>query len=391
MKFTSILDLRRNPDADAPRAVFFQDLNLNRVIERICQEWEEDVSSLYYYFPADKACEDYRRAVFADVKQDGVYDVLCGFVERMCAWEEADKQKERVYSQLQKMIWHVNEVQRYCEAFLGLDRELSGFCLKSQGLLMFREYLKEYLASDYFQELAGAVRDIRERLGKIQMVLSYENGRISVSFGEVEGAYDSFLRKCFPDNPRQLRSPFKVSPDLSDLETELLKLVQRRKPELFREMTAFKKKYRDYADETLLCFADEIKFYLSFYCFERKMQEAGCVFAEPGAADHERMYAAGLYDLALACVNMREGRETVSNDMEYRQGEQFFVLTGPNQGGKTTFARSLGQLVYFTKMGLDVPAAEANVHYFREILTHFSVEESLDTGRGKLKEVLVRV
>ncbi len=98
MKFTSILDLRRNPDADAPRAVFFQDLNLNRVIERICQEWEEDVSSLYYYFPADKACEDYRRAVFADVKQDGVYDVLCGFVERMCAWEEADKQKERVYS-----------------------------------------------------------------------------------------------------------------------------------------------------------------------------------------------------------------------------------------------------------------------------------------------------
>ena len=35
-------------------------------------------------------------------------------------------------------------------------------------------------------------------------------------------------------------------------------------------------------------------------------------------------------------------------------GERFFVLTGPNQGGKTTFARSLGQLVYFTRIGLDL-------------------------------------
>ena len=51
----------------------------------------------------------------------------------------------------------------------------------------------------------------------------------------------------------------------------------------------------------------------------------------------------------------------------------------------------MGQLVYFTRIGLDVPAVQANVPFFREIQTHFSVEESVETGRGKLKEELVRL
>lgn len=67
------------------------------------------------------------------------------------------------------------------------------------------------------------------------------------------------------------------------------------------------------------------------------------------------------------------------------------MLTGPNQGGKTTFARSLGQLVYFTKMGLDIPARAASVPYYKKILTHFSVEESVESGRGKLMDELMRL
>ena len=66
-------------------------------------------------------------------------------------------------------------------------------------------------------------------------------------------------------------------------------------------------------------------------------------------------------------------------------------MGGPNQGGKTTFARSLGQLVYFAGMGLDVPAIRANVPYFAALMTHFSAEESLGSGKGKLKEELVRL
>lgn len=394
MEFTSILDLQENPDREQPRAAFFQDLNLNRVIERICQEWEEDVSSFYYYFPADRAGEAYRRAVYADVRQEGAYEALCAFVERMRWRQEALEQKKKVCSrlaQLQKMVWHMTEVRHYCDAFVVLDRELSGISLKSRGMREFQRYLKGYLEAEEFQGLFKTVCDIQERLDAIRLVLTYENGRLAVTAGTVPGEYDGFLRKCFPGVSRQPGSPFGVSSDLSDLETEIIRLVQKQQPELFRAVQRFANQYKSYASETLLKFASEVRFYASFYRFEREMREAGYAFAAPEAAEDKAMYARGLYDLALACVNMRERKATIPNDMEYREGECFFVLTGPNQGGKTTFARSLGQLVYFAKMGLDVPAAAANVHYFDGILTHFSVEESLETGRGKLKEELVRL
>ena len=67
------------------------------------------------------------------------------------------------------------------------------------------------------------------------------------------------------------------------------------------------------------------------------------------------------------------------------------LITGFLGSGKTTFARSLGQLVYLSLMGFDVPAESANVPFFPALQTHFSVEESVETGRGKLKEELVRL
>ena len=138
-------------------------------------------------------------------------------------------------------------------------------------------------------------------------------------------------------------------------------------------------------------FQKEIRYYLSFYSFEREMKEKGCSFAAPGKALNGEIEVLGLYDLALACVNLQEDKPVVSNDFCYEKEDTFIVLTGPNQGGKTTFARSLGQLIYFTKMGLDEPAVSAVVSDFTRILTHFSVEESIETGRGKLKEELIRL
>lgn len=400
MEFTSILDLRENQDRELPRAAFYQDLNLDHIIKRICLEWEEDVSSFYYYLPADEACENYRREVFADVKKDEVYECLCRFGERMRLWREATDKKEKVRSPLQKELWHIGGAKYYCDAFLALERELSGLTLASRGMKEFMRHLREYLEEESFRSLREAADGTLADFGKIRLILDYRDGRLNVTQGEAAGAYEGFLEESFPEvgeqenrpDKKTMKSPFDVSVNLSDLEEEVIKIVRKRNPEPFRQAESFCRKYGEYERETLLRFASEIRYYLSYRCFERRMQEKGFLFAAPETAREKTMYARGLYDLALACAGGREERRTVvSNDAEYGEGESFFVLTGPNQGGKTTFARSLGQLIYFTKMGLDVPAAAANVHYFGALLTHFSVEESVETGRGKLKEELERL
>lgn len=387
----SILDKKNSPRQDVARPAYFLDLNLNQIIDKVTAQWGPAVKAFYYYFPQDQECGDYRRAVYGDVKQPEVLETLICFVEQAKEMENCRKQGAAVLSQLQKNVWQVREMEEYCSTFEKLLEGLEKAELKSEGMMEFRNLLGEYLKGADYGRMRSRVSELLAQLSAFRFRITYEKDRMILSQEETPGDYENFL-DSFGDRERKpLRSPFQSNANLTDLERACLDVLMQKNPKLFQEIQKCAEDGRDYAKKELLRFLEEIPFYLSFAVFEKDMKGKGFSFAAPSVNQEEKMCATGLYDLALACVAVRENREVICNDMDYNKNESFFVLTGPNQGGKTTFARSLGQLVYFTRMGLDVPAVSANVHYFKNILTHFSVEESVETGRGKLKEELIRL
>lgn len=387
----SVLNKWTAPHTEEERGAYFLDLNLDQILNKLAIRWGQGIRKQYSYFPADAECEAYRREVYADVKKDEIYKACMTLVEHLGELEEIRTQKSRVKSVMQKSVWQIREIDVYCRAFDELEKALAAARPKSEGLCDFLAYLQEYLGSAPYQKMKEECGKLLGELIGFRFTITYEKDRMSVSLEKSAGDYERFLESGGDKDRPKLVSPFFVNNMITELENSCLEILAKKRPEIFKALSEKAEAYTEYENATLMQFYREIPFYLSFRGFQREMEELGFAFCTPTTAEDQNMEAKGLYDVALAAVAVREGRKVISNDMYYGKDESFFVLTGPNQGGKTTFARSLGQLVYFTKMGLDVPASSANVHYFKDIQTHFSVEESIETGRGKLKEELIRL
>lgn len=111
----------------------------------------------------------------------------------------------------------------------------------------------------------------------------------------------------------------------------------------------------------------------------------------PDISSGNEFFGTGVYDIALVWKNADRDYKVVPNNFQWGSKPSFFVVTGPNQGGKTTFARSMGQAVYFSIMGMPANAETLTVPFFKGISTHFEAEEKIQSNSGKLKEEINRL
>ena len=108
----------------------------------------------------------------------------------------------------------------------------------------------------------------------------------------------------------------------------------------------------------------------------------------PAGTEHARLSARGLYDASLA-LSLGDG-QAVGNDLD-ADGRQLIMITGANQGGKSTFLRSAGQAYLMMQAGMFVPAGSFAASVSTGVFTHFKREEDVTMTMGKLDEELDRM
>jgi hypothetical protein len=399
-EFHSILTERPRAGArpaDPPEPPSFGDLNLDQAVESMTAGREEYRLPPIFYAPLhDVATVEYRHEVIRDLERRDIHRAVGAFAQEMREMRKRLTQSDKLYYKFQKEYWFLDAVETYCAAVHTFTEDLAGLDLASRGLLGFREYLAKYAVSEAFTAMEAELRGLKHELAAIRYNVHIRGARVTVSDYEDEPDYSTEVQDTFAKfrqgAVKDYRAELRDFPDMNHVEAHILEFVARLHPDVFAELDDYRVRYQDFTDPKVTDFDREIQFYLAYLDYIAPLRKAGLAFSYPHmSAVSKEENARASFDLALARKLVADGRKVVYNDIELTGPERVIVVTGPNQGGKTTFARMLGQLHYLAGLGLPVPGRDVRLHLPDRVFTHFEREEDIQTLSGKLEDELIRI
>lgn len=397
-EYSILTPVRTDYREPASEPVFFEDLNLNQIIQVIFDTKKEyDLREYYYRFPGEESILLYRQEILKDMGREPIFQMFDKFSKKIQIVEDYLSHWNRTKMMLQKQKWQYDALLAYYEAVEGLYEGLVKESLQSEGLKRLKEELEILRSKEEYLGFREQLLTLKEEFDSMRVLITIHNDKLRIVTGSEEKNYCDRFQTLFPntyqdhDGSEYIESPFSHENYLSRFEQFGLELYENHSKEIFQKLTTFAEQFASMIESWVMEIAKEVQFYLSFLLFERQYETEGHSFTFPTIVSDASFQIQDGYDLALWIKNSYQHIEVVPNDLDYLKKERFMVVTGPNQGGKTTFARSIGQIVYFTLLGLKAPCSYARMPMLSGIRTHFSVEESMETGRGKLLEELTRL
>lgn len=399
MSFYSIL--YRTPDdvRDLATAApeFFRDLLLDQIVGTVVSDWKEYDLAPFFFSPLkERDAITYRQEVMQDLEDTALMQAINTFSKEMRAVRNRLENGKKLYYEQAIQRHFLSAAGSYCAAVEGLSRELRKFDLQSHALGAFREYLNQYVTSDAFRRLLAETENVASGLSAIRYSLLIRDGSINVRDYEGEPDYSTTIEESFRKfsqgavDPHPLRIP--RSEGMNHIEVQIVSRVALLYPEIFEALTAFCKVHAKFIDETLARFDREVQFYVAYLKHVANLRRAGLDFCLPQISTTSKdVRSKDAFDFALAGKIIKERGVVVRNDFYLHGPERIFVVSGPNQGGKTTFARMFGQLHYLASLGCPVPGTEAKLFLFDQMFAHFEREENVSNLRGKLQDDLIRI
>lgn len=338
----------------------------------------------------------FRQDVMRDMERGTVSSLFRTFSERFNAVRAAlEGIKKMSYAQQRDRLF-LDAVVGYCGAVLEMAEALAHSGCASEGMARLIAYLREYTASEAFALMLDEARRIRSALERIRYSIKaghYIVVRNAAGQPDFTREVEETLSIFNPFGPQHKYDfSFSAYVEMNHIEASILALVAANNPQEFQDASDFHAGHETFLDACIANVEREAQFYLAYGDFIADLGGENTPFCYPEmttSADGTHCFQT--FDLMLAHKLKEEGTTPVCNDFLLADRERMLVVTGPNQGGKTTFARIVGQIHHLASLGLPIPGREARLCVYDRIFTHFEREENLDTLRGKLQDDLVRV
>lgn len=385
---------------ESPVSALFGDLNLDQIIASVTKGRDPyDLAPLFFAPLTDLDSVVFRQEVFADLEDPELHGLLTAFAHaRLVAngdYRVRDLREDDLgFDHYHRERFFLNAVEQYCRAVVRLADGLVGHPVRSRGLRGLRDYLAAYVASDAFTTLAGEAKRLEDELDAIRYCVFVKGDRITVGAYDGEEDYGEQVGATFARFQQDAATDY--LPQFRDRDSfagaGVLDLVAKVFPDVFAALDAFCRTHLDYLDNTVRTVDRELQFYLSYLDYIRPIRRAGLTFSLPEMSKTSKdEQILDTFDLALAAQLTAQHAPVVCNDITLAAPERILVVSGPNNGGKTTLARTFGQLHYLARLGCPVAGREVRLFLCDHVFTHFEKEEDVANLTGKLQDELNRL
>ncbi len=380
-----------------------KDLNLDRVFEAMAKEdWYvyqivrnvvvnplQDIAAIHYRQEMVKECVEKQEAY------RGFYRIATRAVREIESYREKVQRREKgkmphaaaIYSSLEILLILVRNMEELMEHVSRTDAEYS-----AAGMVMFCRRMRKGYNARFEEEVKRSIKDMvfLNNGGKIHLNASLGRGMRGSEYSVAEllpvpvksnrGFSDKVKRtyyRLFQRNVLPLRDSASIQ-DASKLE----------QGGLYHVLTMYQGFIAEYTS-----FFENLRFQTAYYVgcmgLYNKMRQLKLQVSMPvvNLSEGKPFCFKELYELGLALA-IEEA--PVPNDLDVG-GRNFIIISGANQGGKSTFLRSIGVAQVLMQCGMFVPAAHYANQICDNVFTHFSRREDQSLNSGRLDEELKRM
>jgi DNA mismatch repair ATPase MutS len=257
-----------------------------------------------------------------------------------------------------------------------VDSKLSAF--KSEGFCNLFTMIQRELDDDYFTKVQALLNELKDN----------DSMLISAKLGNYLQGVSYVLRR---KNRKGFwfRWAFAPSYTIAPRDDAGATDLSKRRERAINEATNALAQAAEHLEGFFATLRVELAFYIGCLNLADSLRALRMPICIPNVLPLERQDRSwrGLYDVGLA---LTKNEAVVGNDLD-TANKRLYIITGANQGGKTTFLRSIGQAQLMAQSGMFVGAESFTAPIRNGVLTHFKKEEDATMKSGKLDEELSRM
>lgn len=365
---------------------------------------------LEQFFSCDPAVLAWRVDVVADlVENPPLFRLICDALPLIRDVAEMRKVLNSSSSSLESGLASTRYLEMYLELMELFRTRLAELAPQSEGMRRLKAELEARCQSEEYRHLQQHLQTMEYQIGHVKSITLGVNldgtlkvtdaGLLSVNTEKYrQGSVMDRLLGRGKSDPMVCMSGFaNLSKTARDEEKHALDQAVCRALD-----TAFARTIRSWEpvidryfhDETAFFIAllDDFRFLSAAVSFLLELRRLGCRLCRPAIrpVEEKALRLKNVYNPMLALKT--DGREAiVSNDFCYDEKGRFYLVTGPNHGGKSIFCYSVGMAQALFQLGLLVPAEEAVMSPVTAIYTHFPASDEDNYGKGRLESECARM